>query len=171
MRATLDGNEAAASVAYRLNEVCCIYPITPSSPMAELAPALDLEGEPLALLDAWVGHDEVILADTVLSGAPAGTVHRLDVSRRPLPTALAGPSTHAFGVADTIELARSLERLPAHVEIYGVEGSCFAPGARLTAAAQRGVNAVVAELVERFGQRPVKPMTGKRAARARPSVW
>src|ERR1017187_8571819 len=37
MRATVDGNEAAASVAYRLNEVCCIYPITPSSPMAELA--------------------------------------------------------------------------------------------------------------------------------------
>jgi hypothetical protein len=32
--ATVDGNEAAASVAYRLNEVCCIYPITPSSPMA-----------------------------------------------------------------------------------------------------------------------------------------
>jgi pyruvate-ferredoxin/flavodoxin oxidoreductase len=37
MRATLDGNEAAVSVAYRLNEVCCIYPITPASPMAELA--------------------------------------------------------------------------------------------------------------------------------------
>jgi pyruvate-ferredoxin/flavodoxin oxidoreductase len=36
-RATFDGNEAAASVAYRLNEVCCIYPITPASPMAELA--------------------------------------------------------------------------------------------------------------------------------------
>ncbi len=35
-RTTIDGNEAAASVAYRLNEVCCIYPITPSSPMAEL---------------------------------------------------------------------------------------------------------------------------------------
>jgi len=33
----MDGNEAAASVAYRLNEICCIYPITPSSPMAELA--------------------------------------------------------------------------------------------------------------------------------------
>jgi pyruvate-ferredoxin/flavodoxin oxidoreductase len=37
MRVTIDGNEAAASVAYRLSEVCCIYPITPSSPMAELA--------------------------------------------------------------------------------------------------------------------------------------
>ena len=27
----IDGNEAAVSAAYRLNEVCCIYPITPSS--------------------------------------------------------------------------------------------------------------------------------------------
>ncbi|MDR3655023.1 MAG: pyruvate:ferredoxin (flavodoxin) oxidoreductase [Mycobacterium sp.] len=36
-RTMVDGNEAAASVAYRLNEVSCIYPITPSSPMAELA--------------------------------------------------------------------------------------------------------------------------------------
>ncbi len=36
-RAIIDGNEAAVSVAYRLNELCSIYPITPSSTMAELA--------------------------------------------------------------------------------------------------------------------------------------
>ena len=36
MRATIDGNEAAASVAYRASETIAIYPITPSSPMAEL---------------------------------------------------------------------------------------------------------------------------------------
>ena len=46
MRATVDGNEAAASVAYRLNEVCCIYPITPSSPMAELADEWASQGGP-----------------------------------------------------------------------------------------------------------------------------
>jgi pyruvate-ferredoxin/flavodoxin oxidoreductase len=34
---TVDGNEATASVAYRTNEVCAIYPITPSSPMGEFA--------------------------------------------------------------------------------------------------------------------------------------
>ena len=45
-RATIDGNEAAASVAYRLNEVCCIYPITPSSPMAELADEWSSKGRP-----------------------------------------------------------------------------------------------------------------------------
>jgi len=46
MRATIDGNEAAASVAYRLSEVCCIYPITPSSPMAELADEWSSRGRP-----------------------------------------------------------------------------------------------------------------------------
>ncbi len=35
-RMTVDGNEAAASVAYRINEVAAIYPITPSSTMGEL---------------------------------------------------------------------------------------------------------------------------------------
>ena len=46
MRTTIDGNEAAASVAYRLSEVCCIYPITPSSPMAELADEWSSRGQP-----------------------------------------------------------------------------------------------------------------------------
>jgi pyruvate-ferredoxin/flavodoxin oxidoreductase len=36
-RITVDGNEAAASVAHRLSEVICIYPITPSSPMGEFS--------------------------------------------------------------------------------------------------------------------------------------
>src|SRR5512132_1135708 len=46
MRVTVDGNEAAASIAHRLSEVCCIYPITPSSPMAELADEWSSQGRP-----------------------------------------------------------------------------------------------------------------------------
>lgn len=42
----LDGNEACAHIAYRVNEVCVIYPITPSSPMAELADQWSTEGKP-----------------------------------------------------------------------------------------------------------------------------
>jgi pyruvate-ferredoxin/flavodoxin oxidoreductase len=45
MRVTVDGNEATASVAYRLNELCCIFPITPSSPMAELADEWSAKGK------------------------------------------------------------------------------------------------------------------------------
>lgn len=40
---TIDGNEAAATVAHRLSEVCAIYPITPASPMGELADAWSAE--------------------------------------------------------------------------------------------------------------------------------
>ena len=45
-RAIIDGNEAAASAAYRLNELCSIYPITPSSTMAELADEWSAQGQP-----------------------------------------------------------------------------------------------------------------------------
>ncbi len=43
-RVIIDGNEAAASAAYRLNELCSIYPITPSSTMAELADEWSAQG-------------------------------------------------------------------------------------------------------------------------------
>jgi len=39
-RVTIDGNEAAAQVAYKTNEVIAIYPITPSSAMGESADAV-----------------------------------------------------------------------------------------------------------------------------------
>ena len=43
---TVDGNEAVASVAYRTNEICAIYPITPSSNMGELADEWSAHGQP-----------------------------------------------------------------------------------------------------------------------------
>ena len=43
--ATIDGNEAVARVAHKINEVIAIYPITPSSPMAELSDTYSTRGE------------------------------------------------------------------------------------------------------------------------------
>ena len=69
MRATLDGNEAAASVAYRLNEVCCIYPITPSSPMAEFADEWASKGQP----NVWGNVPTVVEMQS--EGGAAGALH------------------------------------------------------------------------------------------------
>ena len=44
-KVTLDGNEAAAYIAYKTNEVVAIYPITPASPMGELADAWSSVGD------------------------------------------------------------------------------------------------------------------------------
>jgi pyruvate-ferredoxin/flavodoxin oxidoreductase len=68
-RATVDGNEAAASVAYRLNEVCCIYPITPSSTMAELADEWSSQKRP----NLWGGVPAVMEMQS--EGGAAGALH------------------------------------------------------------------------------------------------
>jgi pyruvate-ferredoxin/flavodoxin oxidoreductase len=43
-RVCIDGNEAAAAAAYALSETVCLYPITPSSPMGELADTWSSQG-------------------------------------------------------------------------------------------------------------------------------
>ena len=67
--ATIDGNEAAAYVAYRVNEVCAIYPITPSSTMAELADEWATKG----IKNIWGNIPDVMEMQS--EGGAAGTVH------------------------------------------------------------------------------------------------
>jgi pyruvate-ferredoxin/flavodoxin oxidoreductase len=66
---TMDANEAVAHVAYRLNEVIAIYPITPSSPMGEWADEWASERVP----NIWgtVPH----VAEMQSEGGAAGAVH------------------------------------------------------------------------------------------------
>jgi pyruvate-ferredoxin/flavodoxin oxidoreductase len=66
---TIDGNEAAAYVAYRVNEVCAIYPITPSSTMAELADQWSSEGKK----NIWGGVPDIVEMQS--EAGAAGTVH------------------------------------------------------------------------------------------------
>jgi pyruvate-ferredoxin/flavodoxin oxidoreductase len=66
---TIEGNEAAAYVAYRTNEVCAIYPITPSSTMAELADQWASEGK----TNLW--GDIPVIAEMQSEGGAAGTAH------------------------------------------------------------------------------------------------
>jgi pyruvate-ferredoxin/flavodoxin oxidoreductase len=66
---TLEGNEAVAYTAYRINEVCAIYPITPSSTMAELADQWAAEGKK----NLW-GEIPLVVEMQSEAGA-AGAVH------------------------------------------------------------------------------------------------
>lgn len=67
--ATIDGNEAVARVAYKLNEVIAIYPITPSSAMGEWADAWSAEGRP----NLWGTIPSVVQMQS--EGGAAGAVH------------------------------------------------------------------------------------------------
>jgi len=66
---TLDGNEATAYVAYRVNEICAIYPITPSSPMGEFADKWATEG----VKNIWGSIPHV--AELQSEGGASGALH------------------------------------------------------------------------------------------------
>jgi pyruvate-ferredoxin/flavodoxin oxidoreductase len=66
---TIDGNTAAAHVAYALNEIIAIYPITPSSPMGEIADEKAANGE----MNLWGTVPNVV--EMQAEGGAAGAVH------------------------------------------------------------------------------------------------
>ncbi|MCB9446194.1 MAG: pyruvate:ferredoxin (flavodoxin) oxidoreductase [Ardenticatenaceae bacterium] len=66
---TIDGNEAAARVAHKINEVIAIYPITPSSPMGEWADQYSAEGK----TNIWGSVPLVV--EMQAEGGAAGAVH------------------------------------------------------------------------------------------------
>jgi hydrogenase maturation protease len=101
----------------------------------------------IALLDLWRQADAVILIDAVCSGAIPGTLHRLEVGKTPLAEGVCLTSTHGFGVAEAIELARELRQLPAFLAIYGIEGQTFSMGEGLSPAVARQVQTGVQTIV------------------------
>lgn len=109
---------------------------------------LECEQEPTRLLDAWEAAEAAVVVDAVVSGAPPGTVHRYDASDSPLPARVFRSSTHAFGVGDAVELARTLGRLPSRIVVYGVEGANFEAGAALSPPVLAAVDDVVRRLEE-----------------------
>ena len=88
------------------------------------ADVLELSGEPAELLDALGdGVEHVVLVDAVTSGAPPGTVHRLDASEAALAVDASSALTHGLGLAETIELGRALGRLPRAAARPGRRGT------------------------------------------------
>ncbi len=108
-------------------------------------------GEPASLLEAWAGVDEALVLDAVRSGSPAGTLHRCEANSGPLPAEFFRGSTHALGVADAIELARELDRLPKRLVVYGIEGENFEVGEGLTPAVEAAVAGLVSNLITELG--------------------
>jgi hydrogenase maturation protease len=106
----------------------------------------EVRGEGIDLLDRWQNADAVILIDASCSGAAPGTIHRLDPLTQTIPHGLFPCSTHAFGVAEAIELARVLQQLPPRLVVYGVEGAQFDIGRELSAAVLQAVPEVVRQV-------------------------
>lgn len=109
---------------------------------------VEADGEATTLLSQLEGASIAFLIDACVSGAPPGTVRRIDLATQSLPQARYGLSSHGFGLAEAVALAQTLGTLPPRCIVYAVEAETFEHGAPLSAAAARGV-AEVAEALRR----------------------
>jgi hydrogenase maturation protease len=107
---------------------------------------LSHSGEGASLMELWQGTEKTVIVDAMKSKAPLGRIVRLEATKEKLAAGAFYYSSHLFSLAEAVELARSLDRLPKELIIYGIEGSNFAFGAPLSkpvAAAMKKVETAI----------------------------
>ena len=104
-------------------------------------------GESFSLMDRWAGFEHVIIVDATAPSGKPGQVRVWNALVDKLPEDFFPSSTHAFGVREAVELARTMNRLPQNLLIYGIEGKQFSFGAPLSPEVEPAVASVVERLV------------------------
>ncbi|MGA2622901.1 MAG: hydrogenase maturation protease [Bacteroidota bacterium] len=108
---------------------------------------IEESGEGTSLIDAWKDRDTVIIIDAVSSGTKPGTIHSFDAAVQQVPSKFFNYSTHAFSLAEAIELARVLNRLPGKLFVYGIEGKNFHAGSALSPEVEKAGNEVLTRIL------------------------
>ncbi|HZT99700.1 MAG TPA: hydrogenase maturation protease [Ktedonobacteraceae bacterium] len=109
---------------------------------------IESDGDGADLVEAWTNAETVILIDAISSEAAAGTIYRFDALTQRLPSTFSSQSTHAFGVAEAIELASVLHQLPSRLIVYAIEGKHFAAGLGLSSEVEQAMHAVVERVAD-----------------------
>lgn len=104
---------------------------------------IEAEMAGVELLELMKGAQVVLLIDAVCSEQAPGKIHRLEASSGPMTPELFPRSTHAVGVAEAVELARTLGVLPSKVIVYGVEAADLEMGHSLSPHVGHALNEVV----------------------------
>jgi len=94
---------------------------------------IETDGEAGKLIDLFGDADVAVLVDAGLSGTAApGTIHRIDAHTEDLPRPMFAMSSHAIGLVESVELARTLDVLPARCIVVAIEAKTFELGAGMS---------------------------------------
>lgn len=111
--------------------------------LANLGPAgLDVceaKDDALALMEAWQGREAVIIVDATQANGTPGKILRLDPTKGPLNAIMNDVTSHGLGLGHSLELARSLARLPAYCTVFVVEGVNFGMGEALSPEVEKAI--------------------------------
>jgi hydrogenase maturation protease len=101
------------------------------------------EGDLADLALRWGSADDVVVIDACCTGQPVGTIHWLE----PEQLRSQSPwSTHGVGIAEAVELARLLDRLPRSLQVIGIEARTFDYGP-MPAELENAIPSIVDELL------------------------
>ena len=104
-------------------------------------------GDVLKVLDLFEGAELVVMVDAMKSGAAPGHILRIDASSDAVNAQLESfASTHTVNLAEAIELARALGKLPPKLIIYGVEAADFTLGNGLSPAVAAALDDVIQQV-------------------------
>lgn len=115
---------------------------------------VEASGEGASLMEVWADQDHVVVVDAVRSGSAPGRIHRLDANAVSIPSEFFNYSTHAFSIAEAVEMARALGTLPKRLVIYGIEGKSFAAGTSLSPEVANVVDQVVDQVSRELSETP-----------------
>ena len=90
------------------------------------------EDDALSLMDAWEGYERVLIVDALQPNGSPGRVLTLDPTEGPLNAIMNDVTSHGLGLGHSLELARSLGRLPRRCLVVGMEGVRFTIGEGLS---------------------------------------
>ena len=112
--------------------------------------AVEHSGEGMGLIELWGGRQLVFVIDATRFGDGGGTVRRFDAAETVFGPDIFRCSSHSFGLAQAIETARALGRLPARLIVYGIEGDRFGFGESLSQRVAAAADDVAARIAEEF---------------------
>lgn len=104
------------------------------------------EDDALALIEAWQAREVVIMVDAMQSERPPGDVQFLDATQGPLNSIMNDVSSHGLGLGHSLELARSLGKMPEYCRLFVVEGKDFSIGAGISPEVERMIPEIVRQI-------------------------
>ncbi len=101
--------------------------------------AVEYAGDGTRLMALWEDAERVVVVDAMRGPDPPGTIRRFNAVRERLDETPFAQFSHEIGVAEGVELARTLGRLPSRLTVYGIQGRSFELGEALSPEVTRAV--------------------------------
>jgi hydrogenase maturation protease len=111
---------------------------------------LEASGEGSELIELWKNQKFVIIVDAVNSGDQPGKIFKFEVAEQSPPTKFFNYSSHAFGLAEAIEISRGLGHLPQKLLVYGIEGKNFKFGETISEEVEKSSAKVIEIILDTF---------------------